>query len=270
MNKMKRVLSVTMVCVMLVCMLTALTGCGDSGWEGEWNRTGDKTYSRAILKITDVSNSGFTFGFTLYNGNIAGEIRDLRAEFTDRDKLSARCDIANTDAYILLNINNEGDIDVSFYSASLIEKTLFELEGDANITGNYHKGEVDYLNDSLHSIGMLTKEEDALVRKQLTDSVYMRCLDCFQSYKCGVKGDGAHENEIGAFVYYGSNSMQEYAGMIIIYDDGSVGIVISQNNGSLLYYSDNHIYGTGEVTPLPVTQWMEYYNAEKNGTVVIK
>lgn len=269
MNTAKRISSAAIACVVLLFMITMLSGCGSSKWEGEWNRTGDKTYSRAVLEITDESNSGFTFGFTLYNGNIAGEIRELKAVFTDRDKLSARCDIENTDAYILLNINNDGDIDVSFYSASLIEKTLFELKGDANITGNYRKGDVDYLNDSLYTIGMLTKEEDELVRKQLTDSVYMRCLDCFQSYKCGVKGDGAHEDEIGAFVYYGSNSMQEYAGMIIIYDDGSVGIVLSQNNGSLLYYSDNRIYGTGEVTPLPVTKWMEYYNAEKNGTVII-
>lgn len=263
----KKICSLVLLCVMLVLMLTLLSGCGSSAWEGEWNRTGDKTYSRSILDITDVDNSGFTFGFTLYNGNIAGKINSLRASFTDRDRLCARCDIDGTDAYILLNMNDDGDIDISFYSATLVEKTLFELDGDANVTGNYHKGDVSYLNDSFHTIGMLTAEEDKLIKKQLTDSIYMRCLDCFQSYKCGENGDGAHDDEIGAFVYYGSNSMQEYAGIIIIYDDGSVGIVVSQNNGSLLYYSDNRIYGSGEVTPLPVTKWMEHYNAEKNGTV---
>ena len=61
MNLKKRVISLIVLVSVLLGTMTCLSGCARSDWEGTWNRTGDATYSRAILTITNVNSKGFTF-----------------------------------------------------------------------------------------------------------------------------------------------------------------------------------------------------------------
>ncbi|MBQ9994501.1 MAG: hypothetical protein IJP17_07300 [Clostridia bacterium] len=275
----KRIISLLLALALMTAMCATLSGCASRKWEGKWNRTGDATYTRAELSITDVGARGFTFSMTLYNGNIAGQLTDLYALFTNQSHTEAQYDVPDTRAYISFTLNEGGDMDVLFYDSSVgftetesnfysdsasTEMTIFGFEELAFITGNFQKGEVSYINDTFFATGMLTIQEDALVRNLMGDETYRRCLDCFQIWTVGdEENSGAHDDEIGGFVYYGSNTMQQYAAIIIIYDDGTASVAVSMPDGSLVYYSDNSIYGDGTVTPLPITRWIEKYNDAK-------
>lgn len=253
----------------LTLMCGTLTGCAANDWKGTWNRTGDATYSRAFIEIFDVSRKGFSFDMTLYNGNVAGEIEDAYALFLDRTCEEAVYDVPGSYATITFTMNPGGDIDVIYMGGTstanyVIEPDIFGFAAPAYITGNFVRRDVTYINSSFADTGMLTEEEDSRVRKIMPDDVYARCLDCFQFWTLGSgKTLDKHDDELGAFVYFGSNQMQEHGAVIIIFDDGTVAVIVSRADGSLVYYCDNHIYGTGEVYPLPIKDWMTAYYAEQ-------
>lgn len=272
-----------LLAAVLFALLLPMGGCSKNKWEGEWNRTGDSTFTRAIMTITNAGGSDFDFSITLYNGNVAGQVTNLTATYNDSSKTSAHCVVPDTRAYIDFTMDEYGALDVTYgyqifseTAVGLIESELFGFEQPAYITGHYQRGEVSYLNDTLYDAGILTQEEDQMVRKLMIDSSYERLLDCFQTWKISngtenpeEKGydphskKNRHEDEIGAYVYYGSNTMQEYAAMIIIYDDGTVSVVVSMTDSAPIYYSNNSIYKDGSLTPLPVKEWLEDYNKEQ-------
>ncbi len=263
---MRKIFARALAAVMLTALMCAcLTGCASSKWQGTWNRTGDATYSRAQLEIFDVSRKGFTFDLTLYNGNVVGELEDCTALFLDRGCTTAVYDVPGTYASITFELNEKGGIEVLYSGGTtaanyIIEHELFEFAAPAYITGNFVRGETEYLNSSLADIGMISAEEDERVRDIMPEEVYTRLLDCFQYWECRAgKHIDAHDDDIGGFVYYGWNRMQEQGAVVISFDDESVAVVLSRSDGSLVYYCDNHIYGTGEVYPLPIIIWMEEY-----------
>ena len=281
MKRTKRVLSAVMAAVMIMVSLpclAALSGCAESDWEGTWNRTGDATFSRAIMDIYDVSSNGFYFSMTLYNGNIAGKLQNLYALFTDSSKKEAEYEVPDTRAYISFALNKDNDMDVLFFdnavnyteteelhysTSSSTEYKMFGFEYPAFITGNFYRGEVEYLNDNFYKAGILTEPQSEMVESLLPDEMHVRCLDCFQTWTMGdYENSGRHDDQIGGFVYYGSNTMQKFGAMLIAYDDDTVSVAIIKTDGSVVYYSNNSIYGTGEVLPLPVKEWMEDYNEE--------
>lgn len=290
-----RIAAAVMAFVMIV-LLIPVGGCASGDWEGSWTRTGDATYARAEMTITGAGGSSFEFSFKLYNGNLAGEIDGLTARYNDSSKKSARCSIPDTRAYIDFEMDEHGDINVIYgYESTrspsdsdlnimhmgkdalgIIESELFGFDAPAYVTGNYTKGEVEYINDTLQQAGILSAEEDERVRTLMTNSNYRRLLDCFQNWKVSNGKENAssedydphdrkfsHEDEIGGYVFYGSNTMQEYAGIIIIYDDGTASVVVSLTDGAPVYYSSNAIYKDGSLTPLPIKNWLEAYNKEQ-------
>lgn len=288
----RRVLAAAAAALVLV-MLLPLSGCAGDDWEGSWNRTGDATYSRAEMTITDAGGSGFDFTITLYNGNEVGKVTGYEAVYNDSSKTSAHCAIPDTRAYIDFSLDEYGEIDVTYgyinyvigydkdygyeiYSTGLIESEIFGFAAPAYVTGHYQRGEVEYVNQTLYDAGILTAEEDKRISDLMTDSSYMRLMDCFQTWKISNGNENTeekgydphskknrHEDEIGAYVYYGSNTMQEYAAMVIIYDDGTASVVVSMLDSAPVYYSSNAIYKDGSLTPLPVQDWLKAYNKEQ-------
>ncbi len=278
---MKKLLARILAAAMMLVITAGLfTGCASGGWKGEWNRTGDATYSRAVMRIYNVKRRGFTFDMKLYNGNVVGSLEGLQAVFLDRGCKEAVYDVPNSHATITFELTEKGEINVLYMGGTtatnyVIEQEMFGFDAPAYITGNFVRGETTYLNYSLSATGMLTENEDAMVRKIMHDDMYARCLDCFQYWEMWEetkknpitgtmeKTGKKHDDDIGGFIYYGTNCMQEYAGIIIIFDDDTVAAVISKEDGSLVYFCDNHIYGSGEVYPLPIKNWMEAYYAQQ-------
>lgn len=294
----RRITAFLLTLVLIAALLPA-GGCARDEWEGEWNRTGDATYTRAELTITGSGGSDFQFSLTLYNGNIVGKLTDMTAKYTDSAKRSARCSIDNAPAYIDFELNEYGGMDVTYkYEAprdesntmdetngnqlpnaeylGIIESELFGFAAPAYISGHYEMGDVEYLNQTFYDAGILTAEEDERIQDLMPDSYYRRLMDCFQTWKIsnGREDTGGkdydphskrdkHEDEIGAYVYYGSNSMQKYAAIVIIYDDGTASVVVSTVDSAPVYYSSNAIYKDGSLTPLPVQKWLENYNKEQ-------
>jgi|GEM_PF-1981909 len=273
-----------LLAVLMTVSLLPASGCAGNNWEGTWQRTGDATYSRAVMTISEAGGSDFVFSVTMYNGNVAGQVTDMTAEYTDGSKSSARCTIPDTRAHIDFYMDDDGDIDVIYgydiYSedtVGIIESELFGFEAPAFITGRYTKGEVEYINGTLYQAGILSDEEDERVRSLMTEANYIRLLDCFQTWKIsnGKEDTNAsnydphdrkdrHEDEIGGYVFYGSNTMQTHAAVIIIYDDGTASVVVSLTDGPPVYYSSNAIYKDGSLTPLPIKKWLEQYNKEQD------
>ncbi len=282
-NTIRRMFSGMLAVLLAAAMVLPAGGCAKKGWEGRWERTGDATYSRAVMTITEAGGKDFVFSITLYNGNIAGQVTEMTAEYTDGAKTTARCDIPDTRAHIDFAMDDYGDLDVIYNydvigegSVGIIESELFGFETPAYITGQYTKGEVEYINGTLSQAGILSAEEDALVRELMTDSSYIRLLDCFQTWKVsnGQEDTDAsdydphsrknrHEDEIGGYVFYGSNTMQDHAAVIIIFDDGTASVVVSFTDSAPVYYSSNAIYKDGSLTPLPIKNWLEQYNKEQ-------
>jgi len=296
----RRAAAAIIAAVMMLLLLPA-GGCAKSDWEGSWRRTGDATYARAELTITKAGGSSFDFSFRLYNGNLAGEVNGLSARYNNSSKKSARCSIPDSRAYIDFELDEYGDINVVYGYDSIrspsdsdlnimhlskdalgiIESELFGFEAPAYVTGNYTKGEVEYINSTLQQAGILSAEEDERVRTLMTKENYQRLLDCFQLWKVSNGKENTtedsydphdrmnrHEDEIGGYVFYGSNTMQDYAAVIIIYDDGTASVVVSVTDGAPVYYSSNAIYKDGALTPLPIKNWLEDYNKEQDSLKV--
>ena len=182
----KRIITSLLAASMLIASALLLGGCARSDWEGTWNRTGDATFSRAILTITDVSSKGFTFSMTLYNGNVAGRLDTLRASFTNSSKTEAEYEVPDTRASITFTLNEKNDMNVIFYdnavsftetpdlyysSSSSTEYNMFGFEEPAFITGNFYRGEVTYLNQTFHEAGILSERESETIEKLLPDSL---------------------------------------------------------------------------------------------------
>jgi len=244
--------------VLVMLTLLPMTGCAGDVWEGEWNRTGDATYNRGVLDITEYSRDGITFTLTVYNGNIAGQLINEKAEFVNNEKTEARYYVPDGfGAYIqFLMDESETFMDVIYTSSMYTEMEVMGFAEGGFITGRYDKGDVEYLNYSLYDMGIIEKSYDDQLRKMMSADNYTRLLDCYQSFE--VK----RNNEIGGFIYYGSNSMQTHTAAMICFDDGSVSVVISREKASMLYFTNNRIYDSSMLA-YPLDNWIEEYELEK-------
>lgn len=261
-----KITSIALVLIMLLTLIP-LSGCSDSVWVGDWNRTGDATYNRGELNITEYTREAITFTLTVYNGNIAGQLVNEKAEFVNNEKTEARYYVPDGyGAYIqFLMDESETFMDVIYTSSMYTEMEVMGFAEGGFITGRYDKGEVEYLNDSLYSMGVIEKSYDDQLRDMMPEGYYTRLLDCYQSFT--VK----RNNEIGGFIYYGSNSMQTHTAALICFDDGSVSVVISREKESMLYYTNNRIYDKSMLA-YPLDNWIDEYELEKekqNQTIVL-
>ena len=250
-----KLLSVFLILNMLLLLLP-LSGCMDSTWEGQWNRTGDATYNRGVVDIYDYTREGFTFDITIYNGNIAGQVKGKKAFFDNAEKTKASWGIPGyAMAYIKFELSEDyQDLDVIF-DYNNTEETEIELLGFGNgafITGRFNKGKVEYMNSSLYSEGVVDKGYDERLQRMTSDEVYMRLQDCFQSYTT------KRNDEIGGEIYYGENNMQKDTAAMICFDDGTVSVVITMESGKLLYFSDNAIYDD-VMLAYPLANWVDDY-----------
>lgn len=252
---MRSKLAVLLIAAVLL-MLPCMTGCTSGDWEGKWNRTGDSTYSRAELTIKECDRSGFKFSLVVYNGNAVGRLMNCRAEFSDKGKTVAVYSTGDSNASITFTLGEDG-MDVLFSSVLGTEQEMLGFGEGGYITGRFMRGDVDYLNTSLAQMGVISEEYDEQVRSIVPGDMYIRCMDCYQAFTV------ERHNDIGGFIYYGSNAVQENTAAIICYDDGSVSIVMSKDGGGVVYYSNNHIY-SDNLIPYPLTDWLKLYNKEQN------
>lgn len=265
----------------VVCTVILLASCGSAGgrkasdWRGTWYREGDAAFSRCYAEIKNVNKEGFDFSITVYNGNKAGELTNCHAEFEGNTAYYYAEDPRSYIEFFFDEID-DSKINIIFCTTGdYVEWTAFEgFEENAQITGIFSREE-SYVNDSLYSLGILSKGCDDTLQRLMGDSVYFRLLSCFQNYtseRSETKGantpyeyGGAiHMHDgIGGTIYYGSMSNQQYAACVIEYDDGSVSAAVSLENGSLAYYSDNWVYEENQ--PYPIIMWVENYTKEQNG-----
>lgn len=258
MTAMKNKITVFILVVTVMFTLLPLSGCLDDTWEGEWNRTGDSTFNRGVVTISDYTSDGFTFSLKVYNGNIAGSITNAKAIFTNNENTEAKYFIPDGyGAHLLFSLDEESeDLDIIFTSAEYTEMDILGFASGGYITGRYEKGDVEYLNYSLYDMGIIEKSYDDQLRSMMSKDNYTRLLDCYQSYE--VK----RNNEIGGFIYYGSNSMQTHTAAMICFDDGTVSVVISRESESMLYFTNNKIYDTSMLA-YPLDNWIDEYELEK-------
>lgn len=255
------------ICV--VVMLFALAGCSSRTWEGTWQRTGDSTFSRAEIVISEATSKGITFSLRVYNGNLAGRLDNVFAEFYNDDNTAARYYVPGSDCYIDLSIEDD-TLNVYFNSDSyanyvdeenegvaiiMTEETVLGFSSGGYIAGEYTRDGVEYLNDSLVTMGVCEEKYDSQLADMMTEEMYIRMMDCFQQYRT------ERHDDIGGYITYGSNSLQEYAAALICYDDGSVSVVITTEIGGIVYYTNNHIY-TSAMLPYPLSDWIALYQGE--------
>ena len=222
MSNIKRVISVLFITI-CIFLLFALTGCSSRTWEGTWQRTGDSTFSRADITVKDVDSGGFTFSLRVYNGNLAGRLDDVYAEFYNDDKTAARYYVPNSDFFIDLSMDG-GYMNVYFNSDSyenyvdeenvgvaviMTEETVLGFAEGGYVAGQYTRDGVEYLNDSLVTMGVCEEKYDSQLADMMTEDMYMRMMDCFQQYET------IRHDDIGGYITYGSNSLQEYAAALI-------------------------------------------------------
>ena len=305
MTILKRLTAALAAAAMLMTMLL-LTACGRAGgvaaskWKGKWYREFDQPFSRCFAEIKNVTSEGFDFTVTVYNGTLAGQLKDCHASFgtpivsneynISLEKESGRSDSAfyyaqDPRAYIEFFFSDEDctELNIIFTTepeSDFVEWTAFPdaFQQDAQITGLYSREE-SYLNDNLADTGMLEKKYDNALQKLMGDAVYFRLVCCFQNYTSERSdttgsnlpyeyGGSVHMHDgIGGTIYYGSMVGQQYAACVIAYDDGSVSAVVSLENGSVSYYSDNWVYEKEQ--PYPILVWVENYTKEQNGELIV-
>lgn len=171
---------------------------------------------------------------------------------------------------------DENDIlNISFCTTGgFVEWTAFEgFRENAQITGSFSRQE-SYINDNLYDAGVLDKRTDDALRRLMGDTAYFRAVCCFQNYTVERSdttgsntpyeyGGAVHMHDgIGGTIYYASMEGRQYAACVIAYDDGSVSAAISQEDGSLSYYSNNWVYEKEQ--PYPILIWIERYTDEQN------
>ena len=301
----KKSIAVIVTFILVICMI-ASAGCSSRGWRGTFNREGDATFARGILTVTSVKSKGFEFAFTVYAGNVAGQLSGF-AEFGE-DKTSARWNLPKED--IPGNDDNPGFIDFFLRDGGIevvflgvdpevaaqaeeeaveIKDTSYTFQGGGTeetllgfapggfLSGRFVRGKVDYLNtnlieqinDNLDDERFLIPEEyNKQMHSLTTEEVYTRFMDCFMSVRMWENEDTPtrerHHDPIGGYIYYGGNPMQEYAAIIIVYDDESVSAVTSRENAGLVYVTNNHVYTAKTDPPEPIAAWIRGYNAEQD------
>ncbi len=230
---------------------------GADRWSGEWNREGDSTFSRATVTVYDADRNGFYFSVEIHNGNTVADVEGLRAEFRGSDRNFATYEIADTDAYVEFTLE-ENTLTIGFISKENMQWDVIEgFSYGANIEGIYAKGEVEYLNTSLSQMGVFTEEEDELISLALTDDQYARLMDCFQMHRTD------RNNNDGADVYYGMVTGNEYAAIVLLYDDGTYSMIISEDGTENMSYLTNNGLYTADLGAYPesIQAWIENYQA---------
>ena len=290
----------------VMCITLLLTSCGHAGgvpaskWKGKWYREFDQPFSRCFAEIKNVTKEGFDFNVTVYNGTLAGQLKNAHASFGERvesneynitfEKETGRSDSAfyyaeDPRAYIEFFFADEEctQLNIIFTTepgSDFVEWTAFpnDFQNDAQITGQYSRVE-SYLNDNLYDMGILEKKYDSALQKLMGSAVYFRLACCFQNYTSQrsdttgsnlpyeYNGSVHMHDGIGGTIYYGSMVGQQYAACVIAYDDGSVSAAVSLENGSVSYYSDNWVYAKEQ--PYPILIWIENYTKEQNGELPV-
>jgi hypothetical protein len=263
--------------------LFLLGGCSDDTFEGTKTRQFDATYSRSVLKIKNQNDEGFSFDFTVYNGDVAGRLSGTAAFSNDaKNKAKFYCG-ENGEQYLEFSLGDDGAVDVFFYGGDLreaadsgksgetaegyqhgiSEQEVFGFAGGSYVSGRYLAGEPEYLNSDLWRQGIIGEKYDLQLQGLLPKDMYIRLLDCFMHYKIDYDdyGDPLHQDEIGGFLYYGYNDMSDWTAVIICYDDGSVSAIVSKEDGSLNYYTNNHVYTNKKDPPYPLVNWVSGHNA---------
>lgn len=243
--------------IVLVIVLSLSCSCSESTerWNGEWNREGDSTFSRACITIYDADNNGFYFSVEIHNGNTVADSKGLYAQFHQGDRSYATYEIADTDAYVAFTLEDDS-LAVEYVSKENLQWDVIEgFSYGANIEGIYVLGDVEYLNTSLSQMGVITEEEDEVVKRALTDEQYARLMDCFQMWTTG------RNNNDGADVYYGQVTGNEYAAIMLLYDDGTYSMVISEDGSENMSYLTNNGLYTADLGAYPesIKQWLEDY-----------
>lgn len=243
--------------LMLAAVLTLSCSCSESTgrWNGEWNREGDSTFSRANITIYDVDSSGFYFSVEIHNGNTVADSVGLRALFRGKGHNYATFEIADTDAYIAFTLE-DGSLAVEYNSKQCLQWEVIEgFSYGANIEGIYVRGEVEYLNTSLSQMGVFTEAEDEMISNALTADQYARLMDCFQMWSTD------RNNNDGAEVYYGKMTGNDYAAVVLLYDDGTYSMVISEDGSNNMSYLTNNGLYTADLGAYPesIQQWLEDY-----------
>lgn len=278
---MKNVGKLIVLMMAVICIAIMLASCGSAGgrkasdWSGTWYREGEAAFSRCYVEIKNVNKEGFDFSLTVYNGNKAGELTDCHASF-EGDTAYYYAEDPRSYIEFFFDESDDTKMDIIFCTTgNEVEWTAFEgFEENTYITGIFSREE-SYINDSLYSLGILSKSCDDTLQRLMGDTVYFRLLSCFQNYTSersdttGANtpyeyGGAVHMHDgIGGTIYYASMVNQQYAACVIEYDDGSVSAAVSLEDGSLAYYSDNWVYE--DTQPYPILIWVENYTKEQNG-----
>ncbi len=253
------------IAAIIALCLSCSCAVGGKGWNGEWNREGDATFSRACITIHDTDSRGFLFDVEIHNGNTVADVHDLRANFHGEGSSYATYEIVDTDAYVEFTLEEES-LTVGFVSKENMQWEVIEgFSYGANIEGIYLCGDVEYLNTSLSQMEVLTEEQDEMISNALTKDQYARLMDCFQMWRV------ERNNNDGAYVYYGMVTGNEYAAVLLLYDDGTYSMIISEDGTeNMSYLTNNGIY-TADLGAYPesIQQWIEdyqeaYYTAQNN------
>lgn len=224
-------------------------------WNGEWNRLDDATYSRSTLTIHDTNTKGFYFSCKVYNGNLVGDAQDLYAEFRGDGHKTATYEIKDTDAYVEFRME-DGQLYVEFFSQTFVEAEVIEGFGyGASMTGIYENGEVEYLNTSLSQMEVLSEERDEILRRSISDEQYARLMNCFQSVEY------ARDVNMLADIYYGRMTTDDYAAIIMFYEDDTYSMIISTDGSNDMSYITNNELYTADLGayPEPIQRWLNDY-----------
>ncbi len=234
-------------------------------WVGDWNREGDSTFSRSHITVLSADSDGFIFSAEIYNGNRVADAKELRALFHNKERTYATYEIADTDAYIEFTLE-DNVLTVSYISKENVQWDVIPgFSYGANIEGVYQHGDVEYLNTSLSQMEIISEQRDELLQKALTDAQYARLMDCFQMWELG-----RNEN-VAADVYYGRVTGNDFAAIVLFYDDGSYSLVISEDGtNNMSYLTTNSLYTPDlGAYPEPIQDWLKayeeaYYSAQNS------
>lgn len=259
-RKVALVIAVPVAILLILAVVLSLScSCANESdrWSGEWNREGDSTFSRATINIYDADAKGFYFDVEIHNGNTVADSVGLRAGFRGEGRSYATYEIADTDAYVEFTLE-DGSMTVGFISKENVQWDVIEgFSYGANIEGVYLLGDVEYLNTSLSQMEVVSEERDNILKNALTEEQYARLMDCFQMWSLG-----RNEN-VAADVYYGKVTTNDYAAIVLFYDDGTYSMVISEDGtDNMAYLTNNSLYTTDlGAYPEPIQFWLEEYEA---------
>lgn len=247
-------LAIIIIGIVALCMSCSCSP-GGKNWNGEWNREGDSTFSRACVTVYDTDSKGFYFSVEIHNGNTVADVENLRANFHGGDGSYATYEIADTDAYVEFTLTDD-TLTIGFVSKENTQWDVIEgFSYGANIEGIYLRGDVEYLNTSLSQMEVIDSAQDEMISHALTKDQYARLMDCFQMWRV------ERNNNDGAYVYYGMVTGNDYAAIMLLYDDGTYSMIISEDGTEdMAYLTNNGIY-THDLGAYPesIQQWIEDY-----------